>query len=331
MILNAYSILYLFSTIIIGGLSLLLVGTSLRAYLSLRKRDNIPEHLQERGSLLLHIAHVILLAEALTLPLFYLTLQSFVPYIQGAMCIFGVTQAQGTLSGIVQVLKVFLFFLIGWWLLLDRLDNKTEHAPLSRKKTLFLFLVSTFIVLDSALQIYYIMGFNVEVDVACCTTVFDLGQRKTSIISSSLLGESYKSGLITLYYAGNLFLILLLWLLYRKRPGTRGVAVLLLCTTLLSVVNAVVTVTAYFEIIAPAVMNIPEHHCIYCMWQYSPLSVLFTFLFLMGTFTPPWALLLYITGRHRETNQHLPYFIKRLTLSGIVFIATALALQSLSM
>ncbi|NOY65410.1 MAG: hypothetical protein GXO97_08465 [Nitrospirae bacterium] len=331
MILNVYSIVYLFGTILIGGLSLVLTVVSLRAYLSQGKKGALQEHLNERGYLLLHIAHVILVAEAFTLPLFYLTLQSFVPYIQGAMCIFGVTQAQGTLSGIVQIVKVSLFFLVGWWLLLDRLDNKTERSPLNRKKTLFLFFISIFMVLDSILQIYYILGFDVEVDVACCTTVFDLAERKTSIISSSLLGENYQSLLLFLYYLTNLVLLILLWLSYRRAHKQEGLPLLLTAASVFAMLNAFVTVLAYFEVISPRVMNIPGHHCIYCMWQYSPLSALFTFLFVVGTFMPGWALLLYLTGRHEETRLPLASFIKRLTLSGIVFIGTALVLQTVLM
>jgi hypothetical protein len=331
MILNAYSIVYLFSTILIGGLSLFLVAISLRVCLSPRKKETLPEHLHERGYLLLHMAHVILVAEAFTLPLFYITLQSFVPYIQGAMCIFGVTQAQGTLSGIVQISKIFLFFLIGWWLLIDRLDNKTERSPLFRRKTLFLFFVSIFMVLDSVLQIYYIMGFDVEVDVACCTTVFDLAERKTSVISSSLLGENYQSELFFLYYLSNLLLLVLLWVNYRRAYKQKSLPLLLIITSVFAVVNAFVTIIAYFEVISPEVMDIPGHHCIYCMWQYSPLSVVFTFLFVMGTFMPGWALLLYLSGRHEETHLPLASFIKRLTLSGIVFIGTALVLQTILM
>ncbi len=328
MILNLYSIVYLFSTVLIGVLSVILAVSSLRAYVSLKRQRALSDHLQARGYLLLHIAQVILVAEAFTLPLFYMTLQSFVSYIQGAMCIFGVTQAQGRLSGIVQILKISIFFSIGWWLLLDRLDSRTESSPLYRRKTFFLFFISTLMVLDSLLQVYYIAGFDVEVDVACCTTVFDLADRKTSVISTSLLGENYQTGLYLIYYLSNLIFMVLLWLSCRSASRRKNLSLLLSIASVFAIVNAFITVVAYFEIIAPDIMNIPEHHCIYCMWQYSPLSVLFTFLFMLGTFMPLWALLLYVSGRHLETHRHLIPLITRLTLAGIGFVGTAIVLQT---
>ena len=321
MIVNVYSIVYLFSTVLIGCLSLLLVGVSLKASLALRKKAAFPGYSHEKGYLLLHIAHVILVIEALTLPLFYITLQSFVPYIQGAMCIFGVTQAQGVLSGIAQIIKVIVFFLIGWWLLLDRLDNRTERAILYRRKIIFLFFISLFMVLDSIMQIYYITGFDVEVDVSCCTTVFDLARRKTSVLSASILGKNYQSELLILYYLSNIIFLGLLWLSYRRVHKRKRLSLSLLTTSIFAVANASVSVTAYFEVFSPRVMNIPGHHCIYCMWQYAPLSVIFTLLFLLSTFIPGWSLLLYVSGADDETTGYLRVYIKRLCITGIIGIA----------
>jgi len=146
-----------------------------------------------------------------------------------------------------------------------------------------------------------------------------------------LLGKSYRSALFHLYYLSNITLLILLWFIYRKAYKQKRLYLLLIISFIFAIINAFVTVIAYFEVISPEVMNIPGHHCIYCMWQYSPLSALFTFLFVVGTFIPGWALLLYLTSRHKEVRQSMIFFIKRLTVSGIVFIGTALVLQTLLM
>ena len=81
------------------------------------------------------MAVVILFIKLLSWPFFYATLQSYVPSIHGAMCIFGVTRIQPNMTTIAQILKPLVFFAVGAWLLLNRLDRKTETAPLLKESS----------------------------------------------------------------------------------------------------------------------------------------------------------------------------------------------------
>ncbi len=330
MILNAYSIIVLFSCLVTGVLAFLLTIFSLR--ISLKYKDGITDtersELQDRAYLMLLIANVVLVIEILSWPLLYLTLQSYISYIQGAMCIFGVTQAQKSLSAVVQIYKPLVFFLVGGWLLLNKLDSATETSPLFKRKFLFLFIVSLLVMLDKLIEIYYITEFNVEVDVGCCTTVFDLPGRKTSVVSESIFGKYYREYLLYIYYVSNSVLVFFMAFSYRGVKAKKG-GVLLSITALLAAFNSVVTILAFFETIAPVIMDTPGHHCIYCMWQYAPDSILITLLFIVGSFSPGWALLLYITGRHKETLETLQSYIKRLSLIGMISIATSVILVSI--
>ena len=51
-------------------------------------------------------------------------------------------------------------------------------------------------------------------------------------------------------------------------------------------------ILAMIETIAPRLMKLPFHHCLYCLWQYVPDSILIFLFFAIVIFAPVWALLL---------------------------------------
>ncbi len=324
MVLNVYTIVNIFVSLLLGGISLYLTVESVRFAL---RRSSGPE-VQQRFYLTFHLAQVFLLIEALNWPLFYITLQSLVPYIEGAMCIYGVTQARQPLSTVIQLYRPLVFFLVIGWFLLHRLDTKTESGPLARRKTILLMVVGPLVLIDSVLMLYYITGFRVEVDVACCTTVFDLQVRKTESLSKAILGEGYRRVLPYIYLVSNGFFCLLLWVCYKK-AYQRSIPFWLSATTVFAIFNAGVTITGYFEFISPRVVGIEDHHCIYCMWKYSPLSALSTAFFVSSTLMPGWALLLRVLGNKEETSSLLPGMTRRLSFGGIILLVLSLLLQIL--
>jgi hypothetical protein len=85
----------------------------------------------------------------------------------------------------------------------------------------------------------------------------------------------------------------------------------------LAAINAVITIAAMFEVISPKAMDLPYHHCIYCMWQLAPLSIVMTALFVIGTFSPGWALALDVTGRRHGDETTLLAYQRKLALLGI--------------
>ncbi|GAB4411032.1 MAG: hypothetical protein OHK0032_06840 [Thermodesulfovibrionales bacterium] len=321
MIINTYVVITLFIALLTVFLSIMLGVASLNIYRRWGDVRHVEERIaiENRSYLLLNIAVAILFVRLLSWPFFYATLQSFVSDVPGAMCIFGVTRVKPYLSGIVQIFKPAVSFAIGGWMLLNSLDRKTETAPLFKRKFLFLFIVSILIFADSSLDLIYLTGFKVANPVACCTTLFDLPERMTAAVSVSILGEGYERYLLPMYYLSSLsFIAFQSFSYYRLRPDQpllipiTGVAI--------ASVNAAVTIFAMFEVIAPRIMHLPYHHCIYCMWQYVPTSILMTALFIIGTFSPGWALILDIAGRHEETATALEGYLKNLSLLGIAGI-----------
>lgn len=333
MILNIYTIIMLFIAIITG---LLAVPLGIFAFKIYKKwagalYDEEKTVIENRSYLLMLMATVILFVKLLTWPFLYVSLQSYIPGIQGAMCIFGVTQNQPVLSAVVQIFKPVTFFIIGAWLLLNRLDRKTETSPLFRKKFLFLSMVSVLVLADSVLDFFYLTGFNIKVFVSCCTTFFDLPDRGVAGMAVSLLGEEYGRYLLPLYYISGIAFVVSQIILYRRLKRGSNLAAILTTGVIIAVINAVVTVLAMFEVIAPKVMNLPLHHCVYCMWQYEPLSIITTALFIIGTFLPGWELVLYKAGRHEETEHILKENLKKMSIAGTACIVLSVLTATIYM
>ena len=328
MIFNAYTIIVFFISILTGILAFILFVFSLRVCLRWGKNlsDEEKSKIENRSYLLLLIAVVILAVKLLSWPFFYVTLHSYIPHIQGAMCIFGVTQTQPYLSSIAQFFKSVVFFSAGGWLLLNGLDSTTETAPLFKRKFLFLSLVSLVVLADSVSDFIYFTTFSTEADVACCTTFFDLPERTTAMLPISILGRGYERYMLPLYYLSNISLFAFTALFYIRFSAGRfrhtimnsNVLYMMVTGAILSLLNASITVIALFEVIAPKIMELPYHHCIYCMWQYVPVSIVMTGLFIIGTFSLNWALLLYITGKHKETVKFMKEYIRNLYFLGLI-------------
>jgi hypothetical protein len=340
MIFNAFTIIIFFIALLTGILALILAAFSFRIYQRWGKSlsDQEKSTIENRSYLLLLIAVVILSVKLLSWPLFYVTLQSYIPNIQGAMCIFGVTQAQPHLSSIAQIFKPVVFFFIGGWLLLNALDRTTERAPLFKRKFLFLSFVSFMVLGDSVSDFVFLTSFSTEADIACCTTFFDLPERTTAMLPISILGKDYERYMLPLYYLSNISLFTFTAISYiRLSPGrlfrytimNSNVLCPMITGAVLSLLNAAITVIALFEVIAPKIMELPYHHCIYCMWQYVPDSIVMTGLFIIGTFSLNWALLLYITGKHKETVNRMKEYIRNLYFLGLIGIGVSMVMVTI--
>jgi len=339
MILNAYTIIALFTAVVTGILALVLAVSSLREYQRFRmvRAGDEKTAAEDRSYLLFLTAAVILIVKLLSWPFFYVTLQSYVPHIHGAMCIFGVLQVNADFSNVLQIFKPVMFFLIGGWLLLNKLDRTTETAPLFGRKLLFLSLVSAVALVDSAGEVIYFTSFEGGTDVTCCTLFFDLPERSTAMLPISFLGEDYERYLLPLYYLSNICFITFMAVSYvrfsRDRfislPVNLQVLALLGAGVVLSLINAIISLFALFEVIAPKIMELPYHHCIYCMWQYAPDSIVITALSIIGTFSVNWAFFLYAAGRHKETVPHMIKYVRNLYFLGITALAASVAMVTI--
>lgn len=333
MILNVFSITEIF----MGVVSLILVGWAGILALTLAIRWHsastpaVRLEVENRSHLVLLVAVVLLGIRLLNWPLFYATLQSFVPDIDGAMCIFGVTQVKRTLTGVSELFKPVSFFLVGAWLLLHLLDQKTQTSPLMGRKLLFLSFTGAVVVSESILDILLMFQIAPGALVSCCTTVTDILERPTRLVPQAALGPHYGSILGKGYYLSNIVLMILLVVIMvrmkpRFSPGRqRPVAGLLFLFALL---NAFLFVLAQIEVHSPRIMGLPFHHCVYCLWQYVPDTIVMYLLFVLGTSCVGWAFILDLCGRTGETLSVLPTFMRTLYGFSVFCLAASLVMNT---
>jgi hypothetical protein len=323
MILNALSITMIF----IGVLSALLAiwgGISSLILYRKWKRPSRPEEktsLEDRSYLVFLIMVIVLLIRLINWPLFYGTLQSFIHDIEGAMCIFGVTQVKVSLTRFLEFLKPITFFLIGGWLILHILDRATKTSPLIKRELLLLSVISLFVLVDSMGDILLMIGIAPESLVSCCTTVTDILNRPTRTTPEAFFGPEYAQSLQVLFFITHLALIGFIGVSLKFRIFRRPILGLLF---LFAILNAFIFLLSQVEVFAPRMMHLPFHHCLYCLWQYVPDSIVMYLLFILGTFSVGWGFTTELFGRQGEAADLLPGYLRKIYSFAFFFLLASL-------
>lgn len=323
MILNALSITMIF----IGALSAFLAiwgGISSLILYRKWKGPTAPEEktsLEDRSYLILLIMVIVLVVRLINWPLFYVTLQSFISDIEGAMCIFGVTQVKPSLTRFSEILKPITFFFIGGWLILHVLDRATKTSPLMRRKLFLLSIIGLLVLIDSMGDIFLVIGIAPESLVSCCTTVTDISSRPTRTAPESILGPQYARFLQSIFLITHLSLIGFVGLILRSKKPRRAILGVL---CLFSIVNAVLFLLSQIEVFAPRMMHLPFHHCLYCLWQYVPDSIVMYLLFILGTFSVGWGFTTELFGRQGEAADLLPGYLRKIYWFAFFFLSASL-------
>jgi hypothetical protein len=325
MILNALSITMIF----IGALSVLLAmwgGISSLVLYRRWGRPSAPEEkasLEDRSYLVLLIMVIVLLIRLINWPLFYVTLQSFISDIEGAMCIFGVTQVKVGLTRFLEFLKPIIFFLIGGWLILHILDRATKTSPLIRRELLLLSVICLLVLIDSMGDILLMIGIAPESLVSCCTTITDILNRPTRTTPQAFFGPEYAYPLQILFFITHLALIGFVGVSLKSRVFHRPILGLLF---LFAILNGFIFILSQIEVFAPKLMHLPFHHCLYCLWQYVPDSIVMYSLFILGTFSVGWGFTTDLFGKIGEASDSLPYYLRRIYWFAFFFLSAALVM-----
>ncbi len=252
----------------------------------------------------------------LSWPWFYVMLQSFVSEVPGAMCMFGVTQILPTTVTFLQIIKPVSFFIMGAWLLCYYVDKSIPAAPLARKNLFFLLPVCGVLLVDSGADIYYVLRMKPLISVSCCATFFDVPLRPSAMIPQAIFGEHFQKSLFVGYYLINLLLIALLSIsLSPKWPSLTSLSrnIIIYSQMVVGSVNIPVVLYSYFENIAPTLMQLPLHHCIYCFLGKGivPDSPIMLGLFIIGTFAIGWMGILRLMCRNAETQSVTEKILRR--------------------
>lgn len=332
MIINIYTLIMLFIAFLSLFLGGVLVYTTLKTLT--RFKPHIPAQVKEifeqKGYLIFLMACVAIFIRMLAWPWFYFMLQSFVPEIPGAMCMFGVTQILPSTVIFLQLIKPISFFIMGGWLLWYYVDKSLPTAPLARQNLFFLLIVCSILLADCIGDIFYVVRMKPLMSVSCCATFFDVPLRPSAMIPQAIFGKNFQKTLFIIYYSTNIILITLLfttlskkWTLLAPLPKK----LILYGQAALGVINLPIVIFTYFENIAPRLMQLPYHHCIYCFMGNGtvPDAPIMLGLFVIGTFGIGWMGMLRLLFKNEEVRPAAErIFVKINSLSAFCLLASIL-------
>lgn len=277
--------------------------------------------LETKTRFLLIIVSVVIVVRVLAMPIFYWALESAVPDLPGAMCGYGVTQVIPGLTRLLQYLQFPVLFLGVGWLLLNTLDSQTRHQPFLRRKLYAFSAISIPIILESLGDFYLFFSIKAPPGsgLSCCSTVADVASRPTALVAGFFLGPGGAELAINAYIIATIvflvFLVLVMWKGLWRLPY-------LVVACILAVILIPVFWVALLEKIAPLMMNLPYHHCIYCWVKTTPGAFAVAAGFLLGVSGVGWALVLHLQGGGEEVKDIALRYIRGLflfSLSAMLF------------
>ncbi|MDJ0623859.1 MAG: hypothetical protein QNJ17_12900 [Desulfocapsaceae bacterium] len=127
----------------------------------------------------------------------------FAGMIAGAMCATGsfLANEYGPIS---LYLKIAGLFLYGFWIVLHRLDLRSEYFPLVRIKFIYLILLLPFLIVDSYYLVGYLYNLDPDIITSCCGVVFADQKVRTNFMVFSMSSEGvaaffYLLGILVLF------------------------------------------------------------------------------------------------------------------------------------
>ena len=250
--------------------------------------DQEERYALEKNSYLTMTAVVIALGIRLFMvPLFFWTMQGFVPSIPGAMCLWGVFNAIPSLAWGDLLTKIVLPVLYVGWLLMVLLNSRSGTNSAMRGLMAFFLLISPLAVVDSALDISIMLGIK-PVEVSCCSNAIDVGPRPLPAAIGDVSGQTI---LLVAFLASSLVFIAILRVSRKSR-------IWLAASLVTSIVLAIGFTLTLTEVLTPWLLDLPFHHCPFCLLFLHPLSILFTTLFWVGISAPWLVTMASVFGRY---------------------------------
>lgn len=331
MILNAYAIIDLFLTLLRLSLGLLVIFLAYTLWKVSSDRFD-PERrteIENRTYLLLLLGCLLLVLHAVSWPLLYLLLQSYISQWPDVMCIYGVTRVgYGTvgpsrfLPGLIQTLEITkpaIVFLSGVWLVLYLIHRCCRTTEIARRLLLTLFLLGAMGILDALAESAYLVIPKKEefLSTGCCTVQ---SLPRLPLFSDQAFPPpsgrpAWISGAFCTLSVG--ILVSLVWCNrpHGYRPGGKGLA-WLLAQSLLTVAAGFLFLT---EVATPKLLRQPGHHCAYDLIVEAPQVLPAIFLFLLAAYCVGWSAAAYALARPPEVQPFLDHSVRillRLALAG---------------
>lgn len=279
-------IMLLFS-ILAAGLAMLVFEKALRIFRWWSKADEEERYELEKEFYLTYaVVYIVFAIRMFAVPLYFWTMQTLVSMIPGAMCLWGVFNALPALCWSTLALKFALPVLCSGWLILARINQRAKRNPLIRNLMGLYIALSPLLMVDSLVDLMILSRLN-PVQVACCTSAIDVWPRP---IPPLVLGISGQLVLLVSYLA--------LWTAYgllchvaSRKPIFEWAA---RASSLALILMSIFTVT---EVLTPWILNLPLHHCPFCLFYLAPTSIVFFATLWFSMAVPWWTLLTAKLGR----------------------------------
>lgn len=281
-------VLLLSACAIVLGVGLL--DASYKVFRRWRKSDLEGRYELEKDFYLIFAAACITLAIRLSIvPLYFWTMQTLVPMIPGAMCLWGVFNALPELTWPAIGLKFFLPSLYVSWLILALVNARCKRNQLVHNLAGLFIFITPFLLLDSIVDLAILMRLT-PIQVSCCSSAIDVGPRPTPPSIGSFSGQSIMFLLFILFSV--LFVATAFLSSKNQKVGwiSRFFAILLIPTTILTMT----------EVLTPWILHLPFHYCPFCLLSHFPPAILFVFLYWTAISASWWTV---FTGRLGRLDQ----------------------------
>ncbi|MBI3463370.1 MAG: hypothetical protein HY000_09970 [Planctomycetes bacterium] len=329
MIINAYAVLVAFTSALraILGVVLVLAGIGAWRRCQASLSSDARQSVENRSYLALSLALLLLALNVASWPLFYALLQSYVSEWPGVMCIYGVTRIGASPHNIgpsrflpslltaLQIAKPALVFLSGLWLVLYLVSRRTRTAVLMKRLLAVLVALGLLSLADSAAEGSYLLIPKKEqtLAVGCCTVA---AGSSATLFPTGWLDERSRPWLAVICCAINGLLVaaLLAHAILSPRVQTRKWSIPLAAGAIVSVPVSGIFLT---ETLAPTLLRLPDHHCVYDLPQVVPESLVGMGLFVLGVFSVGWACAVGWFAYRQETAAFLPELMGKLLFVGL--------------
>ncbi|WP_020677450.1 hypothetical protein [Geopsychrobacter electrodiphilus] len=250
--------------LLVGGLvSLLMLSYGALLGLQVARRWN-PEgaeaeqlELERRSWLVAVLVRWAIIFEALSLLLFIYTVEVIHPMFVGAMCATGTLNANPIGWHLIWI-KLLLFLLGSFWMVVNHLDLQLPSAPLTRLKFLALLPLLPLVYADLYLTCSYFFGLEPEVITSCCGALFSSGG---SGLAAEMTSFPLRPMIIIFYLVSVLFALLLLVCRYASWRGWRTLLALnALAFGAVALASVVSFISVYYY-------QLPSHHCPFDLLQ----------------------------------------------------------------
>ena len=293
MILNAPTLFSLF----LSGISILLamVGLAIGAncWWVTKRPVKSPQNrlFENRFHLLVIVLGTLAIMRTLAWPHFYWLLKSYVSNLRpfGVMCAFGVTQTDTSLTLSLQVLKPAILLGLVIWHLLGLVDQRTRHAPLRFTRMILALPLSIAMLTEAAMEMIFLFRDKAGQRITCCTPFI----RTDSVflpddpLPLEHLGISSTKQLSVIYFVAHAIMIGLCLIGTRRAHRSFLTSSMLIGVTVLTAFSSLlITYINWKQQVAPIVLQLPYHHCIYELITDTPAMGLAAVLALDGPLGP---------------------------------------------